>query len=259
MRPLWRLFRAIVTTTAHCLHLIATLPGKPPEERARYRAYKQQVGCRAICRALQTEVRLIGEPPTRNGMLAVCNHVGLLDTVAIASVLHVTFVSKAEVEHWPYVGWVTRLVGVIFVERERKMQTGLLVERVQQRLADHVDVLVFPEGTTGFGEGVRPFKTGSFAAVAELPDAAVLPLCLKGVSVNGRSEPAFLREVLTWTGETTMFKHAWQLLTARRIVIELHIGTPIETRDRDRKELAQLAQEAVETLGGWRIEAGPHG
>ncbi len=256
MRPFWRLFRAIVSTTAHCLHLIVTLHRKPPEERARYRAHKQQVGCRAICLALQAEVRLIGDPPKRDGMLAVCNHVGLLDTVAIASVLPVTFVSKAEVEHWPYIGWVTRLVGVIFVERERKMQTGLLVERVRERLADHVDVLVFPEGTTGFGAGVRPFKTGSFAAVAGLPDAAVLPLCLKGVSVNGRSEPAFLRQVLTWTGETTMFKHAWQLLTARSIVIELHVGIPIDTRDRDRKELAQLAQEAVETLGGWRVEAG---
>ncbi|MEZ4702154.1 MAG: lysophospholipid acyltransferase family protein [Rhodothermales bacterium] len=256
MRPVWRLTRAFFSTLAHCVHLILTLHRVPEADRPRYRAYKQQAGCRGICRALDVEVQLHGELPSQDGMLAVSNHLGLLDTVAIASRLHVTFVSKAEVRHWPFVGWVTRLVGVIFVERERKMQTGQLVEQVQQRLREGVSVLVFPEGTTSNGTGVLTFKTGSFAAVAGLPDTAVLPLCLKGVSVAGREDPAFLRQVLTWTSETTMFKHAWQLLKAKRIVISLHVGEPVATAGRDRKELARLTQEAVESLGGFRISEG---
>lgn len=256
MRSVWRLLRAFLSTLAHSLHLVLTLHRVPPAERPRYRALKQQAGSRGICRALQVEVRLQGHlAPIDRPMLAVSNHLGLLDTVAIASCLPVSFVSKDAVAKWPFVGWVTRIVGVIFVSRERKMQAGALVEKVQRRLAEGVPVLVFPEGTTGNGEGLLPFKTGSFAAVAGLPDSAVLPLCLQGVSVDGRSDPGILREVLTWTSDTTMFKHARQLLRARRIVMTVHIGEPIPTAGLDRKELAMRSREAVEVLGGFTHRA----
>lgn len=255
-RVTWRLLRVFGVTLAHSLHLLATIGRRPTAERNRYRAHKQQAGCRAICRILGIEVRVEGQAPDRRGMLAVCNHLGLLDTVVLASVLPVAFVSKAEVRNWPFVGWVTRLVGALYVDRERPMQAGELVDHIRDRLADGVSVLVFPEGTTSDGRGVRPFKTGAFAAIASQPDTFVLPLCLRGEAVDEATAPDEVRRVLTWSPGTTMSAHARQLLRCTRIVITLAVGTPIAAEGADRKTLARLSQEAVEVLAGWKRSTG---
>jgi len=177
-------------------------------------------------------------------MLYVCNHLGLVDALLIASQMPVAFAAKAEMHSWPLLGWVGRTMGIIFVERERPTRTSVFVRAVQERLRHGVSVVVFPEGTTGWGDAVRRFKTGAFEAVAEEVRGGVLPLYLKVKAVEG--QPAGNR-ALAWVDESLQ-ANAWRLLGLKHVDVELRVGAPLATAGRDRKELARRAHAAVSRL-----------
>lgn len=219
-----------------------------PVARPVMRATYQQAACKKLCRILGVEVRMRGVVPAQKTLLAVSNHLGLLDTLVLASQLPVNFAAKAEIARWPVIRWICRVVGVIFVKRERRMQTGVFVEQVQKRLREGVCVLVFPEGTTSNGRDLLPFKTGAFAAVADMAGAAVLPLYLKGISVDEYPAEGAHLQHLVWNQGVPMIKHAWDLLGLRKIEMEVRIGEPIATAGRDRKELALLSFDAMASL-----------
>ena len=249
MRRIWRFFFFFVTIIAHSVRLRRRLVGVPEEERAMYAARGQQKGAEALCRVLGVKVRLSGELPEQGAMLAVCNHLSFLDPLILSSKMPVSFAAKAEIENWPVIGWIARLVGVIFVVRERRMETSRFVDQVQDRIREGIRVLVFPEGTIGDGENVLPFKTGAFAAVAGMDDGSVLPLYLKGVSIDGAPAEGELYKTLVWTQGVPLIEHAWTMLRARNIEMEIRVGEPISTKLRDRKELASISYDAVVSLG----------
>ena len=248
LRMFWRVPAVLAIMLVYTMYIAIALGRVPAEKRNRFRAKIQRVGCKKICKVLGIDVQLVGEVPEDGVQLAVCNHVGLLDTLVLASVVPVSFVAKSEVRGWPFVGWVCRMVGVIFVERDRRMQTGKFVEVVQNRMREHVRVLVFPEGTTSAGNSLLPFKTGAFASVAEMADGSILPLYLYGVHVNGDEDRDTTLTVLGWRNGVPLLDHASQLLRAKRIGIEVRVGKALPTTGQNRKELAKESQAAVARL-----------
>lgn len=244
-----RMARFVVATLVYTLHLWATVRFVPAVQRPAYRAYRQMRGCQHFCRILKLRVTTRGTLPEGGAVLAVSNHLGVLDPWVLASRLPVAFAAKAEMARWPVAGWVCRTVGILFVDRARRMQTTTFVEQVQARMHEGVRVLVFPEGTTSTGPGVLPFKTGAFEAVAGMPDGLVLPLYLHPISVNGQPVTEALRPLVTWATSTqTMLQNYWQVFGLDEIEMEVHIGTPVPTAAHDRKALARLAQSAIEAL-----------
>ncbi len=187
-------------------------------------------------------------------MLVVANHHGLLDPWILASVLPVAFAAKAEMGTWPVMGWICRTVGIIFVERDRRMATSKFVEELRFAMRAGVRVLVFPEGTTGDGLSIRDFKTAGFAAVGGMEDGAVLPVYHGAVRVDGRPATAAERLRVGWQPGQPMADSAFQWLTMRSIEVEVRIGEAIATAGRDRKELARMSRAAVEELASGLIE-----
>ena len=214
-----------------------------------FKANKQRFAAQKMCRHLGVEVRLKGTIPDDGAMLAVSNHLGLLDPFILSSQMPVAFAAKAEIADWPIIGWICRLVGVIFVKRERRMQTSVFVDHVQERIREGIRVLVFPEGTTSNGREILPFKTGAFAAVANMKDGAVLPFFMHGVTDDGVPADGDYLKSFTWTNGRPMLYHAWDILGLPKLIFEIYVGEPIATANRDRKELARLSYEAVSKLG----------
>ena len=255
LRAYWRAVRfawAMVWETAKLAFLVQF---KPEASRALYRAERQKKACGKFCRILGITVRQIGEQPSSGAMVVVANHHGLLDPWILASVLPVAFAAKAEMGTWPVMGWICRTVGIVFVQRDRRMATSQFVEELQGAMRAGVRVLVFPEGTTGDGLSLRAFKTAGFAAVAGMEDGAVLPVYHGVVRVDGApASPADCVRV-GWQPDQPMADSAFQWLTMPSLEVEVRIGEPISTDGRDRKELARLSRAAVEGLAGELLRA----
>lgn len=218
------------------------------EENVLRIAKLQSCGGAAICRALNISVYVNGRLPSGKPMLIVSNHPGILDPWILSSRLVVSFVAKIEMSRWPVFGPIGRACGLLFADRENRMRTSDLIGRIQDRMRDGVAVLVFPEGTTSGQDKVLPFKSGAFAAVEKMPGAIVLPIYMWVERIEGEDSNEATRKKIFWPRGMSLIKNANQVLAIKSLDMEILVGAPIETDKYDRKELAVIAQNKIETL-----------
>ena len=250
MRGYWRLIKMMAIAIAYTSYANLVVRFRPEAERPALRAHHQQVGARLLCRAARFRVSMRGVPPVGKPMLYVCNHLSGFDPILLGSQAPVAFAGKAELSTWPVFGWVCRTYGMLFVERTRRTSTATFVKQVQEKLKAGVSVLVFPEGTTGWGDVVQPFKTGAFEAVAGREDGAALPLFLDVTAVEGEpTEQEKGRRVISHNNEVFM-EHCLRLFGLKNIDMQVRVGEPVLANGRNRKELARLTHQAVNALGG---------
>jgi len=98
---------------------------------------------------------------------------------------------------------------------------------VASRLAQGVSVVVFPEGTTTAGPGLKPFRTGSFqgAAGGEIP---VVPVAV-----------VYVHREDAWIGDDTFVGHFLRVFSRPRTDIFLAFGPQLRS-----SETATLQQQA---------------
>lgn len=249
MSRTWKLLRVFWAMLTRTPFVNARARKLSNGEALRYRAHRIQVGCALLCDILGIKVRTEGQLPVRSGMLVVSNHFGILDPLILSSVMASAPVGKAEVLDWPFVGWVAAAHGMIPVKRERRSTVAHFTDQVDRRLDAGVRVVVFPEGTTSAELPVRRFKTGAFEAVVGREHGAVLPVYLKADEIEGVPATGAVRDRVVWAGGDQDFvQHALHVAGIKGMSFTVRFGEPIDVRDRDRKELAQLARAAVEDL-----------
>ena len=136
---------------------------------------------------------------------------------------------------WPLIGWLARAVGTLFIRRgggESKAKT----EEIRGRLDRGHGILVFPEGTTTDGTGVRRFFPQLFAAAGD--DAPVQTVAVRYRDEQGRPDTG-----VAFIDDDEFHHHLWRLLGRRRIVVELTFGAPLPP-----DEPRALAREARERI-----------
>ena len=227
--------------TRRTARAVRGLPDGP--ERWRVAAEGQSRGAREALAASGVAVETVGSVP-EGAVLYVANHSGLLDGWICAAALRFAIVGKGEVLGWPAVGFVARTFALLPVDRERRTTTGGFVERVHERLASGVSVLVFAEGTTGDGMGLLPFKTGAFEAVVGT-GVPVVPV-FQSVEED-RHGPVRDRRPYSWVGEPlwTSLRRTYRQRPRRAVV---RLGAPIPTEGETRKTLAVATRAAVAAL-----------
>jgi lyso-ornithine lipid O-acyltransferase len=239
---------------AVCLFFLVTvviaqpvLLGFSRPARMRLVAGSVRLWARACLRILGLKIN-VQKPPgdlhsTRR--LLVSNHQSYLDVIIIASVFPTLFVAKVEVGRWPLFGWLSKLGGTIFVDREDARSGVKCAYRVSRALRAGVNVQVFPEATTGDGSTVLPFH-GLFFASAVRSQAPVLPLTIKFQSVNGRPADREALDTVCWYGEMNFARHFWNLLNIESAEVSLMIDESIKTARAQRaKVLARVARERI--------------
>lgn len=215
--------------------------------RMRLVAGSVRLWARACLRILGLKINVHSPPgdlqSTRR--LLVSNHQSYLDVIIIASVFPTLFVAKVEVGRWPLLGWLSKLGGTIFVDREDARSGVKCAYRVSRALRDGVNVQVFPEATTGDGSTVLPFN-GLFFASAVRSQAPVLPLAIKFQSVNGRPADREALDTVCWYGEMDFARHFWNLLNIESAEVSLMIDQSIKSERAQRaQDLARLARERI--------------
>lgn len=164
--------------------------------------------------------------------LVVGNHQSWLDIAVLAATKPVIFVSKAEVANWPLIGWLARSGSTLFIERGAH-GTSDLNQQISTMLARGRCVVMFPEGTTTRGPGVRRFQPRLFAGAIE-QQCPIVPFALR-----------YSSERAPYVDNQTLAANLWDVLAEPVLQVDLHFGEDLPAGDA-RKAIAAHTQDWVE-------------
>jgi len=99
--------------------------------------------------------------------MVVSNHVSYLDGVVLGAVFGAPkIVAKAGAQKLPVLGKIMTEMEVVFVQRETSDSRKAAMDAISSHCTNHKPgqrpLLIFPEGTTTNGEGLKDFKKGAF-------------------------------------------------------------------------------------------------
>ncbi|MEM9582006.1 MAG: lysophospholipid acyltransferase family protein [Pseudomonadota bacterium] len=205
--------------------------------------YITQGVCRVGLWWIGIRYSVIGTPMKERGAV-VANHASWLDIFALNTSQRVYFVSKAEVSNWPFIGWLARATGTMFIKRERADAVNQR-QRMEKRLLAGHRLLFFPEGSSSDGLRILPFKSTLFAAFFT---SKIYEECyVQPATVNYHAPTGEAAQFYGWWGDMEFGPHLLQTLAARhqgRVEVVFH--SPLKLSDfPDRKALARAAEDAV--------------
>ncbi len=220
----------------------------PRRRRFRYRTRFQSAWGRIVGAILGLRVEVRGQVPSRGGLLFVSNHLGYLDIPLLSGLLPLSFVAKSEVAAWPWLGFMARAAGTLFIDTEHRRGAVEFVAEASARLRSGENLLIFPEGTSSRGETVLPFRSAVFGSVEGMSGTAVVPVAIELRKIEGRKAVGELLDLACWHGDMTFLPHFLRFAALRGASYEVTIGTPIPCAGRDRKTLAASARDEVLSL-----------
>jgi 1-acyl-sn-glycerol-3-phosphate acyltransferase len=210
---------------------------------------------RFLCRLLRIRIRVQGVPVTGTPVLIVSNHVSWADIVVLGAVAPMVFVAKRDVAGWPLIGAAARVQKVVFVDRERRQQTGNTVNEMAQRLSEGHPVVLFAEGTSSDGNRVLPFRTALIgAAAAARDDAAITTLALQPLSIcypglGGLPMGRAQRPRVAWYGDLDFLPHLKDFIRRNDVDAVVSFGPPVTVAtDHDRKTTARTLETTVRQM-----------
>jgi 1-acyl-sn-glycerol-3-phosphate acyltransferase len=170
----------------------------------------------------------------------VANHLGYLDIFTLATVLGCTFVARGDLAHWPIIGWVSRSLHVLFINREQRQDAVRVNTLIAHTLAERDGLVVFAESRISCGLAVEPFKS---ALIQPAIDNG-LPVHYVTINYSTPNNTPRPSDVVGWWRPEGFFFHVRRLLRYPGFKVTLHFGDePIAGADR--KTLAAALHEAV--------------
>ncbi len=233
LRRFFRLFRLILHT------VIGLFMGLAAAVSARPEIWSQR-WFRGLLNILNLQVHSSGARDVAPALVAG-NHQSWLDIAVLATLKPVIFVSKAEIRQWPLIGWLSRSADTLFIARGGH-GTKALNEDITAMLSTGRCVVVFPEGTTTSGPGVRRFQPRLFAG-AIATGAPILPFALR-----------YREACAPYVGDQTLVGNLWNLLAEKALHVEVHFGPPLdcgESRDAIARATQDWASSALACPPRW--------
>ena len=204
---------------------------------------------RCCCYILGLRVRRLGRPTATRPVLFAANHVSYLDITIFGSLIAGSFVAKSEVAGWPLFGWLAKLQRSVFIDR-RVRSTAEQRDSIAGRLAAKDALILFPEGTSGDGNRVLPFKSALFSVAdhSATGPVTVQPVSIAYTRLNGMPIGRRYRPLFAWYGAMAMAPHLWRVLGLGTIevVVEFHPPTTLAACG-SRKMLARYCEERVKS------------
>lgn len=212
-------------------HLLLTLAGRRDAVPPLFLA--------GVGRLAGLRLRLEGRPvPGR--LLLVANHVSWLDVMVLAGAARTAFAGHGGLASRPFLRWLCEQNDTVFVARERRGTVSAQVGEVAATLARR-RLVIFPEGTTGDGRSLLPFKSALFSA-AERAAAADEPITVQPVALDYEAP-----EEIAWVGNEPGLANVLRILARTRpLRVTVRFRGPLRGAQlADRKSMAGAAQAAV--------------
>lgn len=252
IKKIYRLSRIIIHAVSSGFQVLFYFRGSeshPGNKELAQLDDRQQAMARRInlkfIQLLNIEQDIYGQPEAGN-VLMVANHISWKDILLLNSLYHTRFVAKSEIEKWPLVGWLSRKVGTLFINRSSVADVRQLNSRIADSLSRGEKVTLFPEGTTTDGSQIKSFYPGLFQAAINA-QADVQPVVIV-YKVEDKQSPH-----IPYSADVNMLENLWTVLGFDRIVAEIHFTQRISVKDKSRKELSDLAFQQMTALINQRI------
>jgi lyso-ornithine lipid O-acyltransferase len=176
--------------------------------------------------------------PLHDPVLFVANHTSWIDIELLHSQRAACFVAKAEIAHWPLVGWLAASGGTIFHRRGSNHSLAAVMQAMVERLRSGRSVAVFPEGGTGHDGVLKVFHARIFQTALDA-GVPVQPVALRFVRDGRRVIDVGFRD-----GENFM-GNLWRMLGEPPLDAEVHFLAPVPAMPDARRRMAELARERI--------------
>jgi 1-acyl-sn-glycerol-3-phosphate acyltransferase len=222
------------------LHLLSkALPGRSPWPPRFLGAVAWIIGARA---------RRQGEP-IRGHTLLISNHLSWLDILVLGGATGCAFVSKDQLGH-PFVHWLADQNDTVYVKRTHRKGAKDQALTIAKALEGDKPVALFPEGTTGPGTHLLPFRSTLLeAANYAARDVTIRPVALDYGSAGSE---------IGWWEEPGKDNILRLLGRPGTIPVRVRLLEPLDRsfdRSFDRKQLAEQARAAIAATLGFKSDA----
>ncbi len=205
-----------------------------------------------VCAIIDLSIKVEGELEQRRPLLLVSNHISYLDVMILGAKTPARFTPKSEMAKWPFISTICRVLDCVFIERSSdkiKESRGKIIAA----LGKGEVISLFPEGTTGDGRHLLPFKSSLFSLAEQkimtdvgecellMQPAIITYTAIGALPIDSTQWPS-----IAWYGDMLLAPHVWQLLKLGRIDARLTL-LPAVTMSQfaDRKELAVYCYDAA--------------
>ena len=182
---------------------------------------------RLALRLMRVKVIARGRTPADGeNFLMVSNHMSYLDMIVLASVQPSVFVTSVDMGQVFFLGTMAEIGGSLFVERRNRDRIDHDVAQIEYALNRGFDVTLFPEGTSGNGVEVLPFKRSLLTAALN-SGTPVLPVTLKYFEIDGKPFSEENRDIVCWYGRQSFLPHFFRLLSVKSVSAKVTFGAPV--------------------------------
>jgi len=172
-------------------------------------------------------------------VLLVANHISWLDIPCLLACTDGLFVAKQEVARWPLIGLLARQVGTLFLERGQS--GGKTAARMASALARGERVVLFPEGTSTDGRGVRPFYARLYQAAIDAPARVQAVAICYPHAAGAHPHVPFL-------GDDNLLGHLWRLLGEPGIDVRVLFCAALAVHGCRRSDLAVRSRNQISAV-----------
>lgn len=240
---LWRMGRKLSRATLHAVQGFWTIHTVFPRLEQAEQQARVQVWARQMLAIVEIELQVDGTPPHSGPVLLVANHVSWLDIVVMHASRHCRFVSKADVQGWPFIRTLAHGAGTLYLERGSRRDAHRVVRQMADRLTAGDILAVFPEGTTGDGVHLKPFHSNMFQSAIDA-NVPVQALALKYLDV-ATGDVSFAPR---YVDDDTLRQSLWRTLTAPPLKAVVRFGSPQAQQGQSRRDWATQLRSDIEAL-----------
>lgn len=193
---------------------------------------------RWIARLAGVQLEILGQQ-RRKGAFLLANHISWIDIPAIAGATGTAFVAHDGLAAIGPLRWLCGMNDTVFIARHERARIAEQVAQVREAIRETGALTIFPEGTTGDGAGLKPFKSSLLSALTPLPEGvSIHPVWLDYGSEAGE---------IAWVGDESGIDNFLRILARDRpIPLAIHLLPPLEgSALTDRKRMAAAAHAAI--------------
>lgn len=237
-----RLLALVICTIPIALSLALLRLVSRGDARRRIRSTWFSAWSRLMIRIIGGRTVVHGTPPRVPFFLA-SNHLSYLDILVLAQVAPAVFVSKAEVKHWPVIGWLLRLADTLYINRERKSDIPRANATIAAAIARGDGVALFPEGSSSDSDFIMPVRP----PLLEVAARNGIPVSVAALYFETRPGDPHAHDSICYFRDMVFADHVWKLLHLRGFTVTMRFGADTVYAD-NRKALAQKVRTAIHTL-----------